>query len=132
MVAICKGYWSVKDTQANPHKLWIFGDNVIGCGKKVKPASRMKSILLEYPPNCPTSLKEDTFFSDDDFGGVVEMIDARIADIHAALPQYGCGIVLPEYCLGTGLTQLDKKASKIFKYLCDAIEQLKIDCSSHS
>lgn len=124
MTTIWKGFWSVKDVRAHPDKLWIFGDNVLGKGKRGQACIRDEPNAIGIPTKWVPSLRESAFFSDDKFLECTTAIDEAFTKIYKLLPDYE-GIVLPENGLGTGLAQLDKRAPGVFRYLCDMLEELK-------
>ena len=109
--------YSVADVQANPDKIYIFGDNTEGWGKGGQ------AIIRDEPNAFGIATKDShrDFMSDDNFEANKARIDADIAAIKAD----GRPIVFPEDGIGTGRADLKNKAPQTYEYLMGEIEKLK-------
>ena len=109
--------YSVADVQANPDKIYIFGDNTEGWGKGGQAIIRDESNAF----GISTKDSPNQFMSDDNFEANKARIDADIASIKAD----GRPIVFPEDGIGTGRADLKNKAPRTYEYLMGEIEKLK-------
>ena len=109
--------YSVADVQANPDKIYIFGDNTEGWGKGGQ------AIIRDEPNAFGIATKDSPrdFMSDDNFEANKARIDADIAAIKAD----GRPIVFPEDGIGTGRADLENKAPRTWAYLQEQLEGLK-------
>ena len=109
--------YSVADVQANPDKIYIFGDNTEGWGKGGQ------AIIRDEPNAFGIATKDSPrdFMSDDNFEANKARIDADIAAIKAD----GRPIVFPEDGIGTGRADLENKAPQTWAYLQEQLEGLK-------
>lgn len=115
-----------EDVQANPDKIFLFGDNVerVGMGGQAG-AMRGEPNAVGIPTKKTPAMNDDAFFTDEEF-------DANVLAIHNALETATdlAGktatptIVIPVDGLGTGLAELDKRAPKTFAYLEDRLAKL--------
>ena len=109
--------YSVADVQANPDKIYIFGDNTEGWGKGGQAIIRDESNAF----GISTKDSPNQFMSDDNFEANKARIDADIAAIKAD----GRPIVFPEDGIGTGRADLENKAPQTWAYLQERLEELK-------
>jgi len=109
--------YSVADVQANPDKIYIFGDNTEGWGKGGQAIIRDESNAF----GISTKDSPREFMSDDNFEANKAKIDADIAAIKAD----GRPIVFPEDGIGTGRADLENKAPQTWAYLQEQLEGLK-------
>ena len=109
--------YTVADVQANPDKIYIFGDNTEGWGKGGQ------AIIRDEPNAFGIATKDSPrdFMSDDNFEANKARIDADIAAIKAD----GRPIVFPEDGIGTGRADLENKAPRTWAYLQEQLEGLK-------
>jgi hypothetical protein len=103
--------------QANPHVLFVFGDNIlrIGYGGQAKEArGEMNAVGI------PTKMSPDQYLYDDDFYTVKEPIVEAFVILAQHLRK-GYDVVWPFDGVGTGLARLPETAPRIF----EAIEDCK-------
>lgn len=119
--------WITRDiVRANPDKAFLFGDNVkrIGMGgqaRAMRGESNAFGIATKYSPD----MRDDAFFSDDDFIYNKRVIDADIQRLLDDDMAYEI-VVIPSDGLGTGLAELDKRAPETFAYLQERLAKLEI------
>jgi len=122
---ICFQDWIEKHhLRANPSTLYVFGDNMEerGFGGQAREMRGEKN-AVGIPTKWAPSMREDSFFSDEDFDSVKDRIDARMAEIESHLERKG-RVVLPRRGLGTGLSELDTKAPVIYAYIQEKLNHL--------
>lgn len=115
------------DLKANPHVLYVFGDNEkrVGFGGQ---AAEMRG-----EPNAvgvATLCAPGVYWSDIYFNSNCDVIDKDMWILFRARAE-GRTIVFPLDGIGTGLAYLEKSAPKTFAYLQDAIRRLenKVDAT---
>ena len=118
--------FSVEDCEANPHKLYIFGDNLLrkgsgpGSGQAViRHCQNAHGIATKREPNnMPYAFfsdKEDEFAAvESDFLSLLEKAD-----------DYSV-IVLPQAGLGTGRAKLQDKSPGIHAYIAEWMGYIRI------
>lgn len=114
------------DLKSNPEILYLFGDNKLrtGMGGQAKE--------MRYEPNAvgvatklsPTS-GSNAYFSDDDFEGNCESIDADLDRAFKFIEEGGT-VVIPTDGLGTGLSELPQRAPQTNAYLVSRLEDLTL------
>ncbi len=116
--------WITREiVQANPDKIFLFGDNLqrVGMGGQAG-AMRGEPNAVGIPTKKTPSGDEAAFFNDDE---VVENCEA----IEEALQQLSWiatdTVVIPADGLGTGLAELDKRAPQTFAYLEQRLADLE-------
>ena len=131
IIQIFQGIWTTIDVRNNPNLIFIYGDNDKKFGKKGQAIIRDEVNTIGIPTKKYPSNYLSSLYTDDEYDINVSKIDIQIHRVISTL-QTGMyeGIVLPECGLGTGLSQLPKKAPKTFKYLCSAIDDLQkvVEC----
>lgn len=117
-VTIFRGFWTVRDLTSNPRALFVFGDNDIRRGKGGQAVIRGQPNAVglttkKYPDDTPES-----FFDDDEYDENVVKISDDIADIlkEFVKSKYDT-LVIPQQGLGTGLSDLPKRAPETFAFL---------------
>lgn len=105
------------EIQANPHRLFIFGDNMAraGFGGQAKEA-RGEPNAVGIPTKWSPAMTPDSFFTDEDFDEVKPVIDAAFERISQHMDGGGT-VVWPTDGVGTGLAQLAERAPRIFEYI---------------
>lgn len=105
------------DLQANPSVKYLFGDNLVrtGYGGQAKEMRDEPNAIGVATKKTPSN-RPDEFFSDDDFEANVLAFweDLRPAVTHL---EAGGILVIPADGLGTGLSELPKRAPKTNKVL---------------
>src|SRR5574344_584329 len=94
--------FSIKDCNNNPNKIYIFGDNLYGTGKKGQAVIRDCSNAFGIPTKRAPSMNSNAFFSDqfDEYEAVKAKIEKLIILKHC---KTDITFVFPEAGLGTGL-----------------------------
>lgn len=124
MKVLYQKLWTVNDTRANKNHLFIYGDNDWHVGEKGQAIIRKESNAMGIPTKKIPSMSKEAFYVDEEIDKNKEKIDNAIDKIIKQLSKYDA-VVFPVDGLGTGLSQLDKRAPLTFKYLNDSIEVLK-------
>ena len=109
----------VKDLKENPDKVYLFGDNLLGKGKKGQAIIRDEANAFGISTKKKPSTTDDSYFTDDEYDSNVK----AIKDAFDKIPK-DKDIVVPMDGLGTGLAKLKEKAPKTFAYLQSAIKEL--------
>ena len=122
--------FSVEDCLANPNKLYIFGDNLLGVGKGGQAVIRDCRNTYGIPTKILPSMFNDSFFSDR------YSEEQEIKECLAVLHNYymtgvfyrtRCSrtrlpiLVFPSNGLGTGLSQMPTRSPKLYKLMNDLI-----------
>ena len=107
----------------NPHKTFLFGDNVMGegLGGQAKEM-RGEPNAVGIPTKKKPSMSDDSFFTDDEIILNTICIDLAFKQVYKLANKI---IVIPEDGLGTGLAQLPKRAPKTYAYLQNILETLE-------
>jgi hypothetical protein len=115
-------YYTIAEVLANPDKLYIFGDNVQGIGKKGQAIIRDCPNALGIPTKNYLGYKPDNYFDDELYNDNASFI---LTHIHLIMQSYKQNnykaIVFPKDGIGTGLADLKNKAPKTWKYLCNQL-----------
>ena len=102
--------------QANPSKIFLFGDNLLGRGYGGQAAAmRGEPNAIGIPTKKKPSNNTDAFFNDAEFEqnkAAIDLAFGRLAGL-----KDGTEIVIPSAGLGTGLAKLPDVAPRTFKYL---------------
>jgi hypothetical protein len=113
-----------KDLRNNPHKAYLFGDNIKkrGYGGQAKEM-RGEPNAIGIPTKLLPSKHKEAYFNDEkDFAYVTILIYNILQDLKNSDFQI---VVIPEDGIGTGLARLDKTAPRIFEYLQKQLEELE-------
>jgi hypothetical protein len=105
--------YSITDVQANPNKIYVFGDNTKRFGTGGQAQIRNNPNAMGIATKLEPSNEPNAFMSDKDLASNKEVIDGDIAKIKAT----GKVIVLPKDGFGTGLAKLKEKAPQTYAYL---------------
>lgn len=131
-----KGFWTRKDVENNPDKVFLFGDNFEDAQNGYVPSST-QAVIRGLPNAIGISTKnnrgtnegimdrddyqESSYLDNQDFEVFKKHVDNQI---EKAIDS-GKTIVLPENGIGTGAAQLEKRAPKLFAYLQQELDKLK-------
>lgn len=103
--------------------MYIFGDNDMRRGKRGQAVIRGSNNAMGIPTKKFPSLRDDSFYSDDEF---VEQSDYIRTAVDRIISRCEKGefsrLALPKDGLGTGLAQLNSRAPQVFAFL-----QLELD-----
>lgn len=105
--------YSIADVQANPDKIYVFGDNVIEKGKGGQAIIRDEENAFGIPTKVLPDTTPNSYFSDNKYEANISQIDRAIEKIK----NDGRPIVFPKDGLGTGLAKLKEKAPQTYAYL---------------
>jgi adenosyl cobinamide kinase/adenosyl cobinamide phosphate guanylyltransferase len=105
--------YSVADVQANPDKIYVFGDNLQRTGTGGQAVIRNNSNAMGIVTKLKPTMNDDAFMSDNEIDMNRQNIDNDIAKIKAT----GKVVVLPKDGFGTGLAKLKEKAPQTYAYL---------------
>jgi len=112
--------YSVADVQANPNKIYVFGDNTQRTGTGGQAQIRNNENAFGIATKIEPNNSKEAFMSDIDDGRMVTWYEANIAVIDkdiAKIKADGRPVVLPKDGLGTGLAKLKEKAPQTYAYL---------------
>ena len=126
-IIIYDTFWNIKDTRENPNYLFVFGDNDIKKGKKGQAVIRDEPNALGIPTKKFPSFNISSFYYDSEFEDNKKKIDLAINNIiKNFMKKKYTRLVIPSNGFGTGLSKLNIKAPKTFKYLESKINAIKI------
>lgn len=123
-VTIFKGYWTEEGVESTPNSLYVFGDNNVGIGKGGQAIIRDLPNTIGIPTKKYPSCNKSSYYNDAEIADNIVHIDKAIQSILKRSKDYK-EIVFPADGLGTGLSELPRRAPKTFAYLVDAVEKLK-------
>jgi len=120
---IQKEWYSIEQCKNNPNTLYIFGDNFMRVGKagqaQIRDCQNTFGIATKWSP----SNRDDAFFSDN-----IECENIISNDIQILLNYLKNSntikVVFPADGLGTGLSNLQKKAPGILLFLNNKIKKM--------
>lgn len=121
-VLIQRAWYTRAGIQANPGRLYVWGDNLARYGGAHNPKSgqafacRGERNAVGIPTKRLPSMKDEAFVYDSDMDEVRPEIDAAFDRLEAHLVAGG-DIVWPADGIGTGRALLDRKAPLIWNYL---------------
>ena len=118
-----KGYWTPQDVRAHPRWLFVFGDNDIGQGTGGQAVIRGEGNAIGVPMKKYPDMKNSSFYSDAELEKNKTKIRNAINKIYNEMRYYDA-LILPENGLGTGLSDLPKRAPKTYDYLVYKTNQL--------
>lgn len=117
---IFKDFITREEVRKNRMKIYVFGDNL----QKIGYGGQAKAMRGEYNTiGIPMQQAPYHYFSDDDYIKVVPIIEAYFGLIKSHL-ECGQTVVIPSAGVGTGLSQLSKKAPKIWNFVKNKLEEL--------
>ncbi len=125
---VCFEYYTPELCKANPNKLWLFGDNLIGIGSGGQAVIRNESNVFGIPTKV-FPLKGDFVFLHDReplyMRYMTQYYDNIFAELveHAATHEYE-EIVFPAAGLGTGLSKMDLYAPQLLGYIDTEVSRL--------
>lgn len=127
-MAIMKKEWITReDLRRNSTTLFVFGDNLQekGYGGQAKEM-RGEPNAIGIPTKKKPSMTPDSFFSDDDYEKMVDIISEKIIILATHLEK-GYDVIFPKNGIGTNLAKLEEKAPKIYDYINKRINWLFLD-----
>lgn len=112
--------------EANPHILFIFGDNderwgYGGMAKEFRGEPNSVGIRTKKAPN----MDAEAFYTDDEFGDNVRKIDADIANVLRYMNMEHFTLLHIPEGVGKGLAKLQENAPDTFRYLQRRLDQLR-------
>jgi len=120
MIEVFNGNWSIKDVKAQKNKIFIFGDNDLRIGKGGQAIIRDLKNTIGIRTKKEPNNYNGSFYSDNEYSDNIKKIDQDIQRIKDEIIK-GYTIVFSNGGYGTGLSKLNVKAPKTFKYLCDVL-----------
>lgn len=121
-VEIQEEWYSPKQCQENPNKIYIFGDNSIFKGKAGQANIRNCTNSFGIPTKRFPTMEANAFMRDTpkdyeyinvEFKTLKKIIENKMYDT----------IVFPKDGLGTGLAKMPETSPKLFQALCDKLEK---------
>lgn len=105
------------DMKANPHLLYIWGDNEArfgdgGQAKEMRGEPNGIGIRTKRYPRYGST----AYWSDDDYDRQIMLIDEDFYKVLDALPNYQ-GLVIPLEGIGTGMAELKTRAPRTLEYI---------------
>jgi hypothetical protein len=114
-----KIFMSRTDVQKNRDKVFVFGDNMARCGNGGQAAAcRFEWNTVGIPTKWEPNYSDGAFFSDNDYDRVAPIINGEFMKLQLLLDN-GVTIVWPADGIGTGRSQLKKRAPKIWNMIQD-------------
>jgi hypothetical protein len=123
-VRLIKRYtrWTIRE---NKNEIFVFGDNIARTGYGGQAASaRDEPNVVGIPTKWRPAMDEAAFFKDDDLDAVIPFIWGAFQTLQM-LKMYDKTIWWPEDGIGTGLSQLSKRAPAINAYINSLFRRLK-------
>ena len=112
------------DLRNNPDAVFLFGDNVRRTGMGGQAAAmRGEPNALGIATKWAPDNRETSFFSDDDLDRIYPIITGDFIQAFAARTR-GRLIIIPADGLGTGLSQLPKRAPTVNQLVVDFLDAL--------
>jgi hypothetical protein len=114
------------DLQNNPKVLYVFGDNVErwglkGQAKEMRGEPNAIGVATKWAPNN----KAESFFSDRSYYPIMEIIRADMQPVIQALND-GRTVIWPADGIGSGLSNLEQNAPKVWQNLGKALNHLEL------
>lgn len=126
-ITIEKMDWITREiVQANPNKVFLFGDNLMRVGMGGQAAAmRGEPNAFGIATKVTPGMKDEDFFSDEKIGLYKFLISLDfIRAIYGAKTRESV-IVIPTDGLGTGLAEMPTRSPQLFKFLCDVISGME-------
>ena len=113
------------DLQANPGMLFVFGDNEARRGRGGQAgACRGEPNSVGIATKRAPSTSESSMWSDADFDRCSAIIDADMAPLFAHA-RAGGTVIFPKAGVGTGLSQLPKRAPRLMEHIRQRVRELQ-------
>jgi len=132
-VRVFEGQWDVSKVRSRPNCLFVFGDNEDGVGRGGQAVIRDQPNAVGIPTKLRPYQSEDSFYSDEQIEDNKAAIDESIVEIRKKLNlknatgrKYNC-LMFPEAGLGTGRSQLPRRAPKTYEYMLSCIFEIARD-----
>jgi hypothetical protein len=121
------GFYSRALCKANPDKVFVFGDNLVGHGTGGQAIIRHEPNVLGVPTKRSPSMDRSAFFAQGDEDALVAV--RRSVVRMTRLLEGGGVLVIPttddgRISLGLGLAKLDTKAPDVYGEIVSMIDQL--------
>lgn len=122
-IEIDKEWFTVEKCIANPHKLYIFGDNLMRIGRGGQAQIRDCFNSTGLATKCAPTMNDNAFFrentqeEEDYFKNVISKDVFKIKQRFFAQQVSFDTIVFPADGLGTGLSKLPEKAPGLYNFL---------------
>lgn len=114
-----------EDVQANPDKIYLFGDNLHQTGYGGQAAEmRGEKNAFGIPTKIHPNNSPNAFFTDDDLLNNKIAINEAFGKIARFAPD--TVLVVPQDGLGTGLADLENRAPQTFAYLQERLQNIGI------
>lgn len=120
-------YISRRQVRSNPHKLFVFGDNLQrrGLGGQAREV-RGETNAIGIPTKKRPARTPDSYFTDEEFDANRGAIDRAFREIDERLlasdgPKV---LVIPSAGVGTGRAELEQRAPRTFFYLERRLREL--------
>lgn len=106
-----------QDLQKNPNVLYVFGDNLLRKGMGGQAAHmRGEPNAVGVATKKTPSMSEEAFYSDAEYDDLKKMFLKDVTPLVVALKQ-GKTVVWPSDGIGTGLSEVPKRAPKLWKMM---------------
>jgi len=114
------GYWKVEDVIKNPNCLFVYGDNDVHQGKGGQAIIRGLPNTLGIPTKKYPSYHPSSYYTDNELELNKQKIRIAIKKLMIESQKYDY-IIFSKDGLGTGLSDLPKRAPLTYKFLVDEI-----------
>ena len=113
------------DVRAQPEALFLFGDNMVGIGLKGQAREmRGEPNAVGIPTKWSPGRAPHDYFSDRDMAAFAAVVEERLERVEEHLRRGGL-VIVPEAGLGSGLSQLPKKAPMLNEWLKTRLARLE-------
>lgn len=120
-----KAWYTRQEIRANRDKLYVFGDNFAGYGKKGQAKeARDEPNAIGIPTKRRPAWDEEAYLTDADWIRWLEVARPRWDFILEAL-KAGRTVVFPQAGIGTGLGELEQRAPMIYAALLEWVAELE-------
>lgn len=126
-VFVFKKFWNISHTKKYDKYIFIFGDNDMRVGMGGQAVIREQKNAMGIPTKKEPNNDDDSFYNDLEYSENISKIKYAINKIKNKLKtgKYD-GIIIPKNGLGTGLSELPKRAPKTYKKLKELMEKFEI------
>lgn len=117
MPCIYADHFSVEQCRANPHQIYVFGDNLDRHGTGGQAIIRYEPNVFGVPTKRYASMKQGAFFSDAPCER--EHVLQALRDLYVIGRRHT--LVFPSKGLGTGMAKMPEKSPLLYAEMCSIL-----------